>query len=117
MRVKPNRAGIFLCASVAMTGFGGAALAEPCKSDADRIAEAVDSVFENADSDKDGRISRAEMIADTKRENPDAPMVAIEQSMGTFFDPVDTDKDGYISKVELAIYNLRFLDGEDGNCG
>lgn len=94
----------------------GTASAQPGKSQADRIAAGVDEVFAKDDTNGDGRISRAEFAAALRRENPDVPQEAIDQSLPSLFDPVDTNKDGYITKVELAIYNARYLTGDCEGC-
>ena len=53
-----------------------------------RIAERVDAAFAKLDTDKDGRISRAEAAKGPK--------------MSRKFDKIDADHDGYVTRAELT---------------
>jgi Ca2+-binding EF-hand superfamily protein len=53
-----------------------------------RIAKRVDTAFAKLDTDKDGRISRAE--------------AASRPRMAKHFDRIDADGDGYLSRPELS---------------
>ncbi len=84
--------------------------------------EMIDKAFDGMDSNKDGKIDRAELgvymqaIVDKQREEFDAGFVEVDVNkdgkidreeakantiLVTYFDALDTDKDGFLSKAEM----------------
>lgn len=84
--------------------------------------EMIDKAFEGMDTNKDGKIDRAELgvymqaIVDKQRAEFDAGFVEVDVNkdgkidkeeakantiLVTYFDALDTDKDGFLSKAEM----------------
>jgi Ca2+-binding EF-hand superfamily protein len=63
-----------------------------------QIEKVVDRLLQQMDTDKDGRISRAEA----------------KDRIAQFFDQLDTNKDGYLDKEELRKAAARFLANQGG---
>ncbi len=108
-----------LVAAVAVMAFATLpALAQEKPADKDMI----DKAFEGMDTNKDGKIDRAELgvymqaIVDKQRDEFDAGFVEVDVNkdgkidkdeakantiLVTYFDALDTDKDGFLSKAEM----------------
>ncbi|MGI2034997.1 EF-hand domain-containing protein [Rhizobium panacihumi] len=108
----------FAAALAVMTIAGLPALAQEKPAD----KEMIDKAFDGMDTNKDGKIDRAELgvymqaIVDKQREEFDAGFVEVDVNkdgkidreeakantiLETYFDPLDTDKDGFLSKAEM----------------
>jgi Ca2+-binding EF-hand superfamily protein len=80
-----------LCSALAAAGLTATLTAPVFADDAApkaRLAKHVDDVFARLDSDKDGRISKAEASKGPR--------------LSKNFDEVDADHDGFVTKAELS---------------
>jgi Ca2+-binding EF-hand superfamily protein len=81
-----------LCTALVAAGLTATTLATPAFADEGapkaKLAKRIDTVFARLDTDKDGKISKAEASKGPR--------------LSKHFDAVDTDHDGFVTRAELT---------------